>query len=53
VKSEIVKQVLIDHGIDAVLIDKKGYPYNFGQVEVYVGNNNFSHATELIVANDL
>lgn len=53
-KTEIVRQVLLDNGVEAVLIDKRGYPYNIiGQVEVFVHQDNFSQATELILANDL
>jgi hypothetical protein len=52
-KSEMVRQVLIDHEIDAVILNKQGYPYNIGQVEVYVQPDLFQSALELIVKNDL
>ena len=35
-KSELVRQHLIENDIEAVLINKQGYPYNIGNVEVYV-----------------
>jgi hypothetical protein len=52
-KSEMVRQVLIDNEIDAVILNKQGYPYNIGQVEVYVQPDYFQPAIELIVKNDL
>ncbi len=52
-KSEMVRQVLIDNEIDAVILNKQGYPYNIGQVEVYVSPDQFQPALELIVKNDL
>lgn len=52
-KSEMVKQVLIDNSIDAVIIDKQGFPYKIGETEVYIHKDNFNHALEIIVKNDL
>jgi len=52
-KTEIVRQILLDNGVEAVLIDKRGFPYNIGQVEIFVHHDNFGQATELILANDL
>ena len=52
-KSEMVRQVLIENEIDAVILNKQGYPYNIGQVEVYVQPDHFQPAIELIVKNDL
>ncbi|HEY0055569.1 MAG TPA: DUF2007 domain-containing protein [Pedobacter sp.] len=52
-KSEMVRQVLIDNEIEAVILNKQGYPYNIGQVEVYVPPDHFQPALELIVKNDL
>lgn len=52
-KSEIVRQVLIDHEIDAVLIDKQGSPYPIGQAEVYIHQDNVSKAEEIIEKNEL
>lgn len=52
-KSELVKQVLIENEIDAVLIDKQGFPYRIGEVEVYVHQDNFQRAGEIIVNSEI
>jgi len=53
-KSEIVKQVLCAHQIDAVLLNKQASSHrNFGHVEVYIHQENFSNAIELMVLNQL
>lgn len=53
-KSEIVKQVLIDSDIDAVLMDKRGFPYNIiGEAEVYIHQDNFDRAIEIIISAEL
>ena len=52
-KSEIVRQILIDNGIEAVIIDKQGFPYQLGEVEVYIHQDNFQQAIELIVKQEL
>ena len=52
-KSEIVKQVLIDHEIDTIIINKQGFPYRIGEVEVYIHEDDFQKALEIIVKNEL
>jgi len=52
-KSEIVRQVLIDHEVEAVILDKQGFPYRFGEVEVYIHHKDFDHAIEIIIKNEL
>ena len=52
-KSEIVRQVLIDHEIDAVMLNKQDSSYRFGEVEVYVADGNFERALEIIIKNEL
>ncbi|WP_207429564.1 putative signal transducing protein [Pedobacter sp. SYSU D00535] len=53
-KSELVRQVLVDHEIEAVLLDKQGYPYKvFGYVEVHVSPANAEKALEIINTNEL
>lgn len=52
-KSEQVRQVLTDHEMGAILLNKQGFPYNIGEVEVYIHENNFQQALELIVRNEL
>ena len=52
-KSELVRQVLIDHEIEAVILNKQGFPYQIGEVEVYIHENNFQRALEIIIQNEL
>ncbi|MDB4927488.1 hypothetical protein [Mucilaginibacter sp.] len=53
-RSEIVKQVLCEHQIDAVLLNKQASSHrNFGNVEVYIHQENFSHAIELMILNQI
>lgn len=51
-KSEIVKQVLCAHQIDAVLLNRQASSHrDFGSVEVYIHQENFSSAIEVMVLN--
>ena len=52
-KSELVRQVLIDHEIDAILINKQGFPYRIGEAEVYIYEGNAQKALEIITENEL
>lgn len=52
-KSELVRQVLIDHEIDAIIINKQGFPYRIGEVEVYIHESNLEKATSIITENEL
>jgi hypothetical protein len=52
-KSELVKQVLVDHEIEAVIMDKQGFPYRIGDVEVYISNSNLQKALDIIIKNEL
>ena len=52
-KSEIVRQVLVDHEIEAVLMNKQDTAYKFGEVEVYIHQSDFDKALEIIIQNDL
>lgn len=53
-RSELVKQFLVDNEIDAVLLNKQGYPYNtLGDAEVYVSLQQSQKALELITKNEL
>ena len=52
-KSEMVKQFLVDNEIEAVILNKQGYPYNIGQVEVYVQPGLSQQALELIGQHNL
>lgn len=52
-KSELVRQVLIDHEMEAIIINKQGFPYQIGEVEVYIHEDNFQKALEIIIENEL
>lgn len=52
-KSELVRQVLIDHEIDAIIINKQGFPYRIGEVEVYIHESNLEKAKSIITENEL
>jgi hypothetical protein len=53
-QSEIVKQMLLQHHIEAVLMNKQDSSYlNFGDVEVYVHQEDFNHAIELLILNQI
>ena len=52
-KSELVRQVLVDHEIEAILLNKQGYPYNIGEVEVHIHQSEFQKALEIIISNEL
>lgn len=45
-QAEIVRQVLADNGIEAVVLNKKDSSYLFGEAEVYVDICNLERAKE-------
>ncbi len=52
-QSEIIKQVLTEHHIDTVLLNKQDSSHRtFGHIEVYIHQNDFSHAIEILVLNN-
>ncbi len=52
-KSELVRQVLIDHEIETIILNKQGFPYRIGEVELYIHQNNFQKALQIIIENEL
>ncbi|WP_395626313.1 hypothetical protein [Daejeonella sp.] len=52
-KSELVRQVLVDHEMDAIIINKQGFPYRIGEVEVYIHESNLDKAKGIIMENEL
>lgn len=52
-KAEIVRQVLIDHEINAVMMNKQDTAYKFGDVQVHIPHADFQNALEIILQNDL
>jgi type III secretory pathway lipoprotein EscJ len=47
-RAEIVKAVLAEHNIHAVLIDKKDSAYHFGNIELYVAPEQVLTAIKII-----
>lgn len=47
-RGEIVKAVLAEHEIPAVLVDKQDTAYHFGLIEVYVAPNHVLSAVKII-----
>jgi len=53
-KSEMVKQVLTEHQIKTVVLNKQDSSHRtFGDVEVYIHQENFSNAIEIMILNQL
>ncbi len=52
-KSEMVKQVLTENDIHAVVMDRQGFPYRIGEVEVYIPQKDFQKAIEIIISSEL
>jgi hypothetical protein len=53
-QSEIVKQMLIQNDIGAVLMNKQDSSYrSFGNVEVYIHQQDFDHAIEILILNQI
>jgi len=53
-QAEIVKQMLLQHAIETVLLNKQDSSYlNFGNVEVYVHQEDFDNAIELLILNQI
>lgn len=47
-QAEIAKQVLNDHGIEAIVVNKQDSNYLFGEVEVYTQPEDVARAKELL-----
>jgi hypothetical protein len=53
-RSEIVKQVLTGYQIDAVLLNRQASSHQaFGDIEVYIHQENFSRAIEIMILNQI
>ena len=53
-EAEIVKQMLIEHRIDTVLLNKQDSSHRtFGNIEVYIHQKNFSNAIEVMILNQI
>jgi type III secretory pathway lipoprotein EscJ len=53
-QAEIVKQVLTENHIDAVLLNKQDSSHRtFGTIEVYIHQTDFSQAIEIMILNQI
>ena len=53
-RAEIIKQALTGNHIDAVLLNKQASSHqSFGDIEVYVHQEDFSRAIELMILNEV
>jgi len=52
-KVEIVKSVLEDNNIKSVILNKKDSSYLFGEIELYVKNDDVIRAKHIISKNEL
>jgi hypothetical protein len=48
VESELTKQMLIEHEINAIILNKQDSSYFFGRLELYVQGDQVERAEELI-----
>ncbi|WP_257667347.1 putative signal transducing protein [Parapedobacter tibetensis] len=51
IQAEITKQMLEEHGISSVVINKQDSSYRFGQLELYVHESEEGTARALIAEN--
>jgi hypothetical protein len=53
-QAEIVKQMLMEHQIDTVLLNKQDSSHRtFGDIEVYIHQRHFSDAIEAMILNQI
>ena len=53
-QAEIVKQVLTENQIDTVLLNKQDSSHRtFGDIEVYIHQQDFSNAIEVMILNQI
>jgi hypothetical protein len=52
-KAELLRQALVENGVEAVLLNKKDSSYQFGEVRVMVAERDFATATEIIIQENL
>jgi hypothetical protein len=53
-QAEIVKQVLIENEIDSVLLNKQDSSHRtFGDIEIYIHQQDFSNAIEIMILNQI
>jgi len=50
---ELVKQILEENQIEVVSLNKKDSSYHFGDISLYVPNEKFNLAIEVLISHDL
>lgn len=54
IEAEIIMQVLLDHEVEVVKMNKQDSMYQvFGEVELYVHQSKFDQAIEIIIHTDI
>lgn len=51
-KAEILKGLLLEHDIEAVILNKKDSSYGFGELELYVSSDDVIKANHIITTQD-
>ena len=52
-KTEMLRQLLEENEVEAVLLNKKDSSYQFGEVQIMVPESEFAKAIALITQNEL
>jgi len=52
IEAEIVRQMLVEHEIPAVVLNKQDSSYHFGKLELYVSEENKGTALALLEESD-
>ncbi|QKJ32169.1 DUF2007 domain-containing protein [Mucilaginibacter mali] len=53
-QAEILKQAMVENGIDAVLMNQMDSSHRtFGHIDVYIHKDNFGQAIEIMVLNEI
>ncbi len=47
-KAELIRQMLMDHNIQAFIVNKQDSAYKFGDIELYVDRDKVMRAKKLI-----
>ena len=51
-KAELLKGLLFEHDIEAVIINKKDSSYGFGELELYVNTDDVVKAKHILITHD-
>jgi hypothetical protein len=51
-KAELIKGLLVENGIEAVVINKKDSSYHFGELEIYVNADDVLKAKHILTTHN-